>query len=250
MNALLVQKIKEIDEGEWKLKFKNHELAVKDLVEPVEGVIDWAKDYVGTALESSSYGSITWAGGCVLLPVSAAFTASHPVLPYLGYLVLNLSKQEATRVEAPDEIAIILSRCVMKEALYHRRYESSDHGESKRELAFSRVMVDMAKWNDWVNMLDKIKKQENTFKSIEEQWRDMKYDEECKLHNDRHEQRMRGLSEIEDEVSCVLSVIMQAQSDNELEKLLKCLSSVDPSKKLQFCSRKPCIVERCLAGRA
>ena len=58
----------------------------------------------------------------------------------------------------------------------------------------------------------------------------MKYDEECKLHNDRHEQRMRGLSEIEDEVSCVLSVIMQAQSDNEREKLLKWLSSVDPSK--------------------
>jgi hypothetical protein len=67
---------KEIDEGEWKLKFKDHELAVKDLVEPVVGVVEWAKDYVGTALGPSPYGSLAWAGVCVLLPVSATFTAS------------------------------------------------------------------------------------------------------------------------------------------------------------------------------
>jgi hypothetical protein len=84
MNVLLVQKIQEIDEGKWKLKFKDHELVVKDLVEPVVGVIDWAKDFVGTALEPSPYGSIAWAGVCVLLPVSATFAASHPVIPYLG----------------------------------------------------------------------------------------------------------------------------------------------------------------------
>ena len=75
MQILLAKKIKEIDEGEWKLKFKDHELAVKDLVEPVVGVIDWAKDFIGTSLESSPYGSIAWAGVCVLLPVSAIFSA-------------------------------------------------------------------------------------------------------------------------------------------------------------------------------
>jgi hypothetical protein len=150
----------------------------------------------------------------------------------------------------------------MREALYHRRYESTDHGESKREFAalhisyrdtlralyvkilnfqatsvcflskntFSRVTADMVKWNDWDNMLAEIREQENILKCIEEQWRDMKYEEECKLHNDRHEQRMRGLSEIEDEVSRVRSVITQAQNNTEREKLLKWLSSVDPSK--------------------
>ena len=84
MKVLLVQKIKELDEGEWKLKFKDHELAVKDLVEPVVGVIDWAKDFIGTALEPSPYGSIAWAGVCILLSVSATFPTSHPVMPYLG----------------------------------------------------------------------------------------------------------------------------------------------------------------------
>lgn len=84
MKVLLEQKIKEIDEGEWKLKFKDHELVVKDLVEPVVGVIDWAKDFVGTALEPSPYGSIAWAGVCVLLLVSATFATSHPAIPCLG----------------------------------------------------------------------------------------------------------------------------------------------------------------------
>lgn len=84
MKALLAKKIKEIDEGEWKLKFKDHELAVKDLVEPVTGIIGWAKDFVGTSLEPSPYGSIAWAGECVLLPVSETFAASRRVILYLG----------------------------------------------------------------------------------------------------------------------------------------------------------------------
>ena len=175
---------------------------------------------------------------------------------------MNPSKQEAARVKGLDDIATIISQCIMREALYHRRYESTDHGESKREFetshisyrdalralyvkilsfqatsvcflskrTFSRVTADMVKWNDWDNMLAEIKKQENTLKSIEEQWRDMKYDEECKLHNDRHEQRMSGLSAIEDEVSRVRSVIMQAQNNKEREELLRWLCPVDPSK--------------------
>jgi hypothetical protein len=165
-------------------------------------------------------------------------------------------------VKGLDDIASIISRCIMREALYHRRYESTDYGESKREFetshiryrdalralyvkilsfqatnvcflsknTFLRVTADMVNWNDWDNMLAEIKKQENVLKSIEEQWRDMRYDEECKLHNDRHEQRMRGLSAIEDEVSRVRNVIMQVQNNNEREKLLKWLSLVDPSK--------------------
>lgn len=91
MEFLLDQKIKEIDEGKWKLKFKDHELMVKDLVERVVGVIDWAKHFVGTALQASPYGSIAWAGVCVLLPVSITFAASHPVIPYLGCFAEPLS---------------------------------------------------------------------------------------------------------------------------------------------------------------
>jgi hypothetical protein len=94
---------------------------------------------------------------------------------------------------------------------------------------FGRVIADTVKWNDWDKMLADIEEQENAIKSTEEQWRDMKYDEECNLNATRHEQRMRGLSAIEEEVSRVRNVIMQAQKDNEREELLKWLSSVDPS---------------------
>lgn len=53
----------------WKLKFLGHELAVKSMIKPVVGIIEWAKDYVGTALEPSAVGSAAWAGVCLLLPV-------------------------------------------------------------------------------------------------------------------------------------------------------------------------------------
>jgi hypothetical protein len=53
----------------WKLNFLGHELAVKNLVKPVAGIIESAKDYVGVALESSAIGSAAWAGVCLLLPV-------------------------------------------------------------------------------------------------------------------------------------------------------------------------------------
>ena len=150
----------------------------------------------------------------------------------------------------------------MREALYHRRYESTDHGESKREFTashssyrdalralyveilnfqatclcflskntFKRATADMVKWNDWDTMLDEIKEQERRLKSIEEQWRDMKYEEECKLFSDQHEQRMAGLNAIEDEVSRVRCAIEEARNDNAREKLLDWLSSsVDAS---------------------
>ncbi|KAF8855912.1 hypothetical protein BDZ45DRAFT_692165 [Acephala macrosclerotiorum] len=91
----------------WKLKFKGHELVVEDLIEPAVGVVEWAKDYVGTALETSPTGSIVWAGVCLLLP-----------------LVLNPSKQAASHVKGLDTISSILSQCHIREELYRRRYES------------------------------------------------------------------------------------------------------------------------------
>lgn len=64
MKLIIDQKIKEADDGTWKLRFKDHELAVKDLIQPIVGVVEWAKDYVGTALETSPASSIAWAGVC------------------------------------------------------------------------------------------------------------------------------------------------------------------------------------------
>jgi N-terminal domain of NWD NACHT-NTPase len=73
MQTLLKSKIENIKSKEWKLKFKGHELAVKQLVEPVTSIVEWAQDYVGQALEASIYGSLAWSGVCLLLPVSNSF---------------------------------------------------------------------------------------------------------------------------------------------------------------------------------
>lgn len=161
-----------------------------------------------------------------------------------------------------DHIATIISRCMMREALYHRRYGSNGHDESRNKFdslhvgyrdalrtlyveilefqatsacflaknTFARVTGDMVTWNNWDTMLGAIKEQENILESIEKQWRDMKYDDECKSLHDRHEQRMGSLNAIEAEILRVHDVIRQAQNNYEREKLLKWLSSVDPSK--------------------
>jgi hypothetical protein len=79
MQYVLQRKIDNVKSKEWKLKFKGHELAVKQLVEPVTSIIEWAQDYVGQALEASVYGSLAWSGVCLLLPVSYNFC------PYMLY---------------------------------------------------------------------------------------------------------------------------------------------------------------------
>ena len=72
MKTLIDRKTEQIEKGAWKAKFRDHELSVKDLVVPVVGVVQWAKDYVGSALHTSPSGSLAWAGVCLLLPVRLA----------------------------------------------------------------------------------------------------------------------------------------------------------------------------------
>jgi hypothetical protein len=70
MKALLEERIEELKSEQWKIKFGENEFAVKDMVGPVVGVIDWAKEFIGTAADASPYSSIAWAGVSLLLPVS------------------------------------------------------------------------------------------------------------------------------------------------------------------------------------
>ncbi len=164
-------------------------------------------------------------------------------------------------MKALSDIATIVSGCSIRESLYQRRYESNHDDKLMRESAnshityrdalrslyvkilsfqatsicflskntLSRTMADMVKWDDWKEMLAEIKEQEGIFKSIGEQWRDMKYEEECKLNNERHEQKMRGIRAFQDEVSRLREVIEKAQADEERKRLLEWLFSVDPS---------------------
>lgn len=69
MKVLLEKKIGELESGQWKIGFQNNQFAVKDLIEPVVGVVDWAKEYIDKAAQASPYSSVAWAGVCLLLPV-------------------------------------------------------------------------------------------------------------------------------------------------------------------------------------
>jgi len=70
MKMVLKEKIEEVKKNTWKLKFSGKEVPVKDLIEPVFGIIDWANNYIGNAVSANPYASIAWAGVSLLLPVS------------------------------------------------------------------------------------------------------------------------------------------------------------------------------------
>lgn len=93
----------------------------------------------------------------------------------------------------------------------------------------SRVTKDIVKWDDWTSMLAEIKKEEVKLKSMEEQWRDVKYDEECKLLRARHEDSMMRLGALAQEVSRVREVIREVQRSGDRLMFLEWLSKVDPS---------------------
>lgn len=71
MKTILQRKMDEVNRDTWKVKFRSSEVQVKDLVQPVLGVINWANEYVSAAVKASPSASIAWAGISLLLPVSA-----------------------------------------------------------------------------------------------------------------------------------------------------------------------------------
>lgn len=70
MDIILRRKMDEINRDTWKLRFGSSEVQVKDLAQPVLGVVNWANDYVTSALSTNPYASIAWAGVSLILPVS------------------------------------------------------------------------------------------------------------------------------------------------------------------------------------
>jgi ankyrin repeat domain-containing protein 50 len=175
-------------------------------------------------------------------------------------LVLNPTKQEADHVEALEYVANLLRQSRMREALYRERYEAAsnyegghvsriEYRESLKELyirillfeatsvcylsrkTVSRIALNTVKWNDWKTLLASIKSQEEIFSSVNELWKETKYQEECAAANLRHLQHLESMDAIGDEVSRLSGLIHQVQLDDERIKLLEWLSSIDTSKK-------------------
>jgi hypothetical protein len=70
MDAILRDKMDEVKKNSWKLRFGSSETQVKDLVQPVLAVINWANDYIAGVLASNPCASMAWAGVSLLLPVN------------------------------------------------------------------------------------------------------------------------------------------------------------------------------------
>lgn len=81
MEVIARIKLAELEEGTWKVNFAHRQFAVRDLMVPVLGIIEWCKEYVGKAVESSGSlpASVAWAGVCVLLPVSLISFTLRPL---------------------------------------------------------------------------------------------------------------------------------------------------------------------------
>jgi hypothetical protein len=181
---------------------------------------------------------------------------------------LNPSNQEASRVQGLDDIVSIVSKCSVREALYHERYELDPVGEGQRDFESSHTAYhdtlkavyaailtfqatcavylfknpwkkyarDFTKWDTWDDMLDEIRKRDSTLKSMDERWRDQRYEENWKKKVAQHLQKIKKLEAIEDEMARFRDLV----SDNykkfwdknaqyEHWNLLEWLTTVQPS---------------------
>ncbi|KAK4150284.1 hypothetical protein C8A00DRAFT_37122 [Chaetomidium leptoderma] len=114
MDGILQRKM--INNETWKLRFGSTVVLVKDVAQPVMGIINRANQYITGAVDGNPYASVAWAGVALLLP-----------------LVLNPSEHATSLARALEHISGLVAQSRMWEELYVRRYEA----EGGREASFS-----------------------------------------------------------------------------------------------------------------
>ncbi|PMD45652.1 hypothetical protein L207DRAFT_258385 [Hyaloscypha variabilis F] len=249
----LTQKIKN---KEWMVKFKDCQFAVKDFVEPVASVVEWAKGFIDSAVQVSPQASVAWAGVSLLLP-----------------LLLNPSKQAAERVTDLNLIASILRECSIRESIYRRQYETShgidsqyrslsDHKNYKDSIGalyvsilefqtahvcylsgntVVRVARDMVVWDDWGKMKEEISEKNAELRSVDQTWKLFSIQEDREKLEKRHKENLASLKSITSEISRLSTLIKDAQTDQHRSTLLKWLrdsAKVDPSKFYGYCAKR------------
>lgn len=119
---------------------------------------------------------------------------------------------------------------VALEMLYRQvlKLQVTAHCYYAKEGAF-RLGRDMIKWDDWDELLDKVKEQERVFSAISSSWRDMKYDEECSAAKKRHQDVMSCWQTIGTGTSGLLKAVQDAQAEKHRDGFLTWLCSIDHS---------------------
>ncbi|KAK3898176.1 hypothetical protein C8A05DRAFT_19196, partial [Staphylotrichum tortipilum] len=101
MDTVLQRKMDDVNSKSWKLRFGTTEVLVKDLAQPVLGIISRVNGYVSDALAPNPSASMAWAGISLLLP-----------------LLTNPSKQATALAKALEHIARVVAQSRMWEELY------------------------------------------------------------------------------------------------------------------------------------
>lgn len=107
MKILLEKKVEELESGQWKIGFQNNQFVVKDFIEPVVGVVSWAREYIGKAAQASPYSSVAWAGVCLLLPVRSfnllvhLFGSTvHPIFKKIVIILTQIARVKSWRARS------------------------------------------------------------------------------------------------------------------------------------------------------
>ncbi|KAL6907175.1 ankyrin repeat-containing domain protein [Trichoderma evansii] len=240
MQTILEYKMNEVNANTWKLKFRSSEVEVRDIVQPVLGVVSLVNEYVTDAMSVNPYASLAWAGISLLLP-----------------LFINPSSQMASLAKGLEFISTLIAQSRMREELYIRRYGlkthedqpfQKSHHEYKNGLerlyrqilkfqaraycyftdsSASRICLDITKQNDWDQLIDGIREQETMFAKLSTTWRDIQYDNECSAAENRHQETMSLWFTIGANVLSLERAIQEAQDQEGRINLLKWLCDID-----------------------
>jgi hypothetical protein len=185
-------------------------------------------------------------------------------------LVLNPSKRDAAKAKGLEDIANLLSRCLVRQTIYRLRYKenaqpifkediTSTHREYKDDIKalyvkvltfqttiivflldnrIKRISADIIIWNDWDSGAKEVKDQEGILQEFEKLREYVWFQEECNRKQQQHAQRIEALDAIKKEVSRLSSKVSQAQNDNKRRSLLNWLSSIDPSENYRLQRRR------------
>ena len=125
------------------------------------------------------------------------------------------------------------------EMLYRQilRFQATSYCYYAHNAAF-RLGLDVIMWNGWDTLLEEIQKQESAFGAVNDNWRDMKYDEECLAAEKRHQEALRSWEAIGTDVSGLREAIEDAQAEKKRTGLLDWLCAVDPSEMYNAASDK------------
>lgn len=174
---------------------------------------------------------------------------------------MNPSEQAKSLAEGLESISDVITRSMMQENLYFRRWESNNNNNDRegflpshqgyrdtlkelyvRLLRFQatsvcyfskngalRLILDVTKWDDWGAMLEDIKDKDTAFRLTYQHLNDTKIEEEFEKLRIRHKESMNVLSTISSDVSGLRKAIEEAQNDKKRQELLKWLCLIDPS---------------------